>query len=87
MVANPQDLFGGTSALLDLVGMIYASVQEPTLWPVILDRIAAASHGHQTYMFTATVDPAMPGALVGSRTDPAALEEFLACYGAINPFS
>jgi len=38
-------------------------------------------------MFTATVDPSMPTALIGSRTDPSALNDFLAYYGAINPFS
>ncbi|SFS16178.1 transcriptional regulator, LuxR family [Granulicella pectinivorans] len=84
MVENPEVLFGGTTQLLALIEMIYASVHDPTLWPAILDRIGVAAQGRQTFMFTQTSDPALPSALISTSTDPEALTQFIDYYAAIN---
>jgi DNA-binding CsgD family transcriptional regulator len=87
MFENPEQAFGGTARLLALIESIYAAVNDPSLWPSILDRFAEAAHGNQTFMFTDTSDPAIPSAMIGSKTDPATLTLLLDYYGSINIFA
>lgn len=87
MAANVEDVFGGTTALLDLVGLIYASAQDVSLWPAVLDRISDAARGHQTFLFAQTVDPSIPFGQVGAKANPQAMDEFLAYYSTVNPMS
>lgn len=87
MVANVEDVFGGTTALLDLIGLIYASAQDVSLWPEVLDRVSTATRGHQTFLFAQTVDPAIPIGMVGNRASRQALDEFLDYYSTVNPMT
>jgi len=87
MVANVEDVFGGTAALLDLIGLIYASAQDVSLWPEVLERVSAATRGHQTFLFAQTVDPAIPVGMVGKGANHQALNEFLAYYNTVNPMT
>jgi hypothetical protein len=37
---NPEEISGGTSELLPLIELIYSAVDDASLWPVVLDRVA-----------------------------------------------
>jgi hypothetical protein len=45
MLANPEQAFGGANRLLGLIESIYAAVQQPDLWPSVLESTAEAIHG------------------------------------------
>jgi DNA-binding CsgD family transcriptional regulator/PAS domain-containing protein len=82
MFENPEQAFGGTARLLALVESIYAAVQQPSLWPVVLEGIAEAVHGESTTLFGR-----LPREQLFSmaRTDPEAWEGYAGHYASINP--
>lgn len=84
MYANPEQVFGGTTRLLGLIETIYAAVQQPELWPVVMEGIAEAVHGESTTMFAM-----LPREQLFSmaRTDPAAMQQYVSHYASINVMS
>jgi hypothetical protein len=45
MFENPEQAFGGSKPMLDLVQTIYAAAQQPTLWNDVLERISTTIEG------------------------------------------
>ena len=84
MFENPEQAFGGTPQLLGLIETIYAAVQQPELWPVVMEGIAEAVHGESTTMFAM-----LPREQLFSmaRTDPAAMQQYVSHYASVNVIS
>ncbi|ACO34642.1 MULTISPECIES: helix-turn-helix transcriptional regulator [Acidobacterium] len=84
MYANPEQAFGGTARLLGLIETIYSAVQQPELWPAVMEGIAEAVHGESTTMFAM-----LPSEQLFSmaRTDPAAMQQYVSHYASINVLS
>ncbi len=84
MYATPEDVFGGTTRLLGLIETIYAAVQQPELWHLVMDGIAEAVHGESTTMFAM-----LPREQLFSmaRTDPAAMQQYVSHYASVNVIS
>jgi hypothetical protein len=51
MFENPEQAFGGTKPMLDLIEAIYAAAQRPTLWDDGLDRISTTIEGGSISLF------------------------------------
>lgn len=84
MFENPEQAFGGTARLLGLIQAIYAAVQQPELWPVVMEGIAEAVYGESTTMFAM-----LPRERLFSmaRTDPAAMQQYVSHYASVNVIS
>jgi len=78
--AELSDCKGLTSA----VGEIYAAVEEPALWPAVLDRIAELLNGESTFLVANYTDGVATDVRAFARTDPAAVVEYQLHYDAIN---
>jgi len=63
MHANPEEMFGGTTKLLALIELIYSAVDDVSLWPLVLDRVAETVQGSETIPSTSFADPATPNVL------------------------
>jgi hypothetical protein len=78
-------MFGGASELLALIELIYSAVDDASLWPVILDRIAETIQGRESCMFTGFPDPATtPNVSCLARIDPVALVPYTKHYHTVN---
>lgn len=84
MFENPEQAFGGTTRLLGLIDTIYAAVQEPELWPVVMEGIAEAVHAESTTMFAMLPREQL---LSMARTDPDAMRQYVSHYASINVIS
>jgi len=78
--AELSDCKGLTSA----VGEIYAAVEDPTLWPAVLDQIAELVDGESTFLVANYSDSVAKDVRAFDRTDPAALVEYQLHYDVIN---
>jgi len=87
MYANPEEVFGGTDKLLDLIELIYSAVDDGLLWPVVLDRVSETVNGRETLLFTSFPDPATPNVSCLARMDPVALIPYSEYYAALNVLS
>jgi DNA-binding CsgD family transcriptional regulator len=81
---NPEEIFGGTSELLALIELIYSAVDDASLWPVILDRVAETIQGRESLLFTSFPDPATANVSCLARMDPVALAPYLEYYASVN---
>ena len=52
MFLNPEHAFGGSETMLSLVGMIYQAIEEPELWPTVIETFTATVGGEATVMLT-----------------------------------
>jgi DNA-binding CsgD family transcriptional regulator len=62
--SNSEQVFGGTHQLLGLIEMIYATVQNRSIWPVVMDRIAAAMEGETLWLWAPFPESSVPNVLV-----------------------
>lgn len=53
---NPEIAFGGSHRLLELIEMIYDTVQNPSLWPVVMERMALAMEGESLAVYASFPD-------------------------------
>ena len=81
--AELSDHKGLTSA----VGEIYAAVEDPALWPAVLDRVAELLNGASTWLVANYSDSVATDVRAFARTDPAAVVEYQLHYDAINVWS
>lgn len=85
MYANPEEVFGGTSKLLALIELIYSAVDDISLWPDVLDRMAAALNGVETLIWTNfSSGPEAANIVSMARMDAAALDPYARHYGRLN---
>ncbi len=84
MYVNREDLFGGPTQALDLVGMLYDTVGNPGLWPAALAAVAQALHAQGGGMiFRDELSPS--GTVnVGYQLQDAMMESYGAYYGAMD---
>ena len=81
MFANPEEAFGGTTQLLALIETIYAAVQQPSLWPLVLEGVAEAVHGESTSLFARFPEEHL---FSMARTDPGAWDAYATYYSTVN---
>jgi DNA-binding CsgD family transcriptional regulator len=81
---NPEVMFGGTSELLGLIELIYSAVNDASLWPVILDRIAETVHGRESLLFTHFPNHSAMNVSYLARMDPIALVPYTEYYHSVN---
>jgi DNA-binding CsgD family transcriptional regulator/PAS domain-containing protein len=84
MYSNPEEIFGGTSKLLALIELIYGAVDDVSLWPVVLDQIAAALQSEETLIWTTFSGPAVANIMSSARMDERALEPYAKHYASVN---
>ena len=78
MFENPEQAFGGTKPMLDLIEAIYATAPQQTLWVDVLDRISTAIEGGSITPFAL--------AAIGLKADgqlPVVFRNFV-CIGGCN---
>jgi hypothetical protein len=85
--SNPEEVFGGAGSLLSLIELIYSAVDDVSLWPVVLERIAEAVQGEETVLFTSFPDPATPNVSCLARMDPVVLVPYAEYYAPLNVLS
>jgi DNA-binding CsgD family transcriptional regulator len=84
MFENPEIAFGGSRPMLALIETIYATVQQPELWNVVMEGIAEILQANSAVL----IAPLPHGVLAPTaRTHPEALNAYLTHYGAINTLS
>jgi DNA-binding CsgD family transcriptional regulator/PAS domain-containing protein len=81
MFENPEQAFGRTKRLLALIETIYAAVQEPLLWSVVMEGIAEAVHGESTSIFARFPENNL---LSMTRTDSVAWDAYATYYASVN---
>lgn len=87
MYENPEVLCGGEKPLLNLISLIYEAVEQPSLWPTVLDGIAEMSGSGCTMLF-ANSNQCGAGDLVAlARTGQDYLEAYLDHYASVNVLS
>jgi hypothetical protein len=84
MFENPEQAFGGTQPLLDLIDTIYAAVQQPSHWRTVLDQIGEAIHSDQNLLFADIPGSPVPNALSGSKTGLDVPHLFTSDYASVN---
>lgn len=84
MFENPEVLFGGEKRLLELISLIYDAVDQPSLWPLILDRIAEATNSGCTCLLTNYGSMNTRDITAFTRTDAAFLNLYARHYEAVN---
>jgi DNA-binding CsgD family transcriptional regulator len=85
MFENPEQAFGGTGPLLELVESIYATVQDPALWTSVLARISSAIQGQSLALFAVFPDSKAPGIVALHEMPPAVWNLFAVHYASVNP--
>lgn len=85
MFENPEQAFGGTKPMLDLIDAIYAAAQQPTLWNEVLDRIATVIEGGSITLFAEFADGTTPTVMAMAKTDPNAWRDYANYFASINP--
>lgn len=84
MFDNPEAIFGGTQPLLSLIELIYSTVEDVSLWPTVIDRIAETVGSEQTIFVAPLRAPELPAALSSSQTRPEVLPLYLGHYQSVN---
>jgi len=83
--SNPERVFGGTHRLLGLIEMIYATVQDASLWPAVLEQIGLTMEGESLAIY-ATFPKSTAPAILALRVMPQDIwNTFATYYAAINP--
>jgi DNA-binding CsgD family transcriptional regulator/PAS domain-containing protein len=72
--------------LLDIVGSIYAAVDDQTLWPDFLERLANTIHSQATNLFVQDLRHSGGAAFATFGTDPSFNRSYSEYYGTINIF-
>jgi hypothetical protein len=85
MFENPEQAFGGTKPMLDLIETIYAAAQQPTLWNDVLGRISTAIEGGSITLFAEFPDGTTPTVMAMAKTDPNAWQDYASHFASINP--
>ncbi len=85
MFENPEQAFGGTRPMLDLIETIYAAAQRPELWNDVLGRISTAIEGESITLFAGFADGTTPTIMAMEKTDPDAWHDYAAHFARINP--
>ncbi|MGD0913909.1 MAG: helix-turn-helix transcriptional regulator [Terracidiphilus sp.] len=83
--SNPEQSFGGTHQLLGLIEMIYATVQNPSLWPVVMERIGSAMEGESLALYASFPKSTAPTILALREMPQDVWDTFATYYAAINP--
>ena len=74
----------GCVELTHVIGEIYAAVENPALWPIVLDRIADLIEGNGAWLVANYNEAVAKDVRAFSETDPAARAEFNAHYASVN---
>jgi DNA-binding CsgD family transcriptional regulator len=83
--SNPERVFGGTHQLLGLIEMIYATVQDASLWPAVMEQIGSTMEGESLAIY-ATFPKSTAPAILALREMPQDIwNTFATYYAAINP--
>lgn len=85
MFENPEQAFGGTKPMLDLIDAIYAAAQQPGLWNDVLDRISTVIEGESMTLFAEFADGTTPTVMAMAKTDPNAWHDYANHFASINP--
>jgi hypothetical protein len=70
--------------LTSVVGELYEAVEDPLLWPAVLDRIAELLRGESTFLAANCADAVATDVRAIARADPAAVEAHRSHYDATN---
>lgn len=81
---NLEDLFGGGSALLALIQLIYSAIDDSSLWPIALERISNLIGGDQILIWTRFQNALVDNIVAVARMDRSALDPYVSYYAAIN---
>lgn len=81
MYENPEIAFGGTADLLSLIELIYSAVDQPALWPTVLEGIANAAGGESTALFARFPKDSV---IALTRFEPGSFEEYAEHYSNVN---
>lgn len=87
MYENPEVLCGGEKPLLNLISLIYEAVEEPSLWPAVLDGIAEMSGSGCTMLFANSNQCGAGDVVALARTGQDYLEAYLDHYASVNVLS
>jgi len=85
MFNNPEQAFGGTRPMLDLIDTIYAAAQQPALWNDVLERISTTIEGGSITLFAEFADGTTPTVMAMAKTDPNAWHDYANHFASINP--
>lgn len=83
--SNPEQAFGGTHQLLGLIELIYATVQDPSLWPAVMERMAIAMEGESLALYASFPDKAALEILALREMPRDVWDAFATYYTLINP--
>ena len=84
MTRNLDSTLGQSVEFVSVVGEIYAAVENPALWPAVLDRVAELLSGESTWLVANYSDSEAADVCAFTRADPAALVEYQLHYDPIN---
>lgn len=84
MAWSPNTALVPRGELVSTVGEIYATIENPSLWPVVLDGIAALVEGNSAVLFANYTDSVADDILALSRSDPNIWEPYRQHYAALN---
>jgi len=83
--SNPERVFGGTHRLLGLIEMIYATVQDASLWPAVMEQIGSAMEGESLAIYAIFPKSTAPAVLALREMPQDVWNTFATYYAAINP--
>lgn len=87
MYENPEVLCGGEKRLLNLISLIYEAVEQPSLWPAVLDSIAEMSGSGCTMLFANSNQCGAGDVVALARAGQDYLDAYLEHYASVNVLS
>jgi DNA-binding CsgD family transcriptional regulator/PAS domain-containing protein len=84
---NVEETFSGSTALLSLIELIYAAVDDGSLWDTVMDRVAEVVNGQWTLIWGSFDNPAATDITAWARLDPTVLAAYVEHYASVNVIS
>jgi DNA-binding CsgD family transcriptional regulator len=85
MFQNPEQAFGGSQRMLELIDLIYGAVGKPEMWDRVVQEIALTTGSASIGFFAGAPDAMRPALLSMTGIDLGTWRSFSDYYASINP--
>jgi DNA-binding CsgD family transcriptional regulator/PAS domain-containing protein len=85
LYSNPEYAFGGSQQLLELIEMIYATVQNQSLWPAVMEQIGVAMDGESLAIYATFPGSGVPAVLALREMPQDVWNSYADYYASVNP--
>jgi DNA-binding CsgD family transcriptional regulator len=83
--ANPEQAFGGSTRMLEMIESIYAAAQDATLWPSVIAQISAVVRGESVALYAGFPDARARDLFALANTSIDTWNPFAEYYVSVNP--